>query len=372
MAAAVGLGAVGITFAAGLGTTLAAVQSENERDSSAAVVVDTVRPLDRPPVRPPDRPTDPYGVPAVSDPDPAAVAATIAAQPGTRRFHGVAQTQLSVVGIAGTTEVTAYRGDSSWDARPMISGAWFDGPGEAVVDTQFLRAADVRVGDTVTVTDHGRTAAVRIVGEVFDLRSAVALLTDVSSLAGLGSDLTPTRFDVDLKPGTDLSSYVSALDEALRPVGGQARADVDGGSDVIATMLALISTLTLMIVVVAVLGVLNTVVLETRDRVHDLGVFKALGMTPRQTITMVVISVAGIGAVAGLIGVPLGIALHHYVVPLMGDAVGTGMPRAYLAVYHLPELVPLALGGLVIAAVGALLPAGWAAGTRTATALRTE
>jgi putative ABC transport system permease protein len=311
------------------------------------------------------------------DPDPAAVAATIAAQPGTGRSYGVAQTELSVIGITGTTNVVAHLGDSSWAARPMISGTWFSGPGEAVVDTQFLQIADVRIGDTVTLTDDGltdggHTATVRIVGEMFDGESSVDLLTDTSSLAGLGLDLTPSRFDVDLKPGTDLVSYVRALDEALQPIGGHAEANIGENSEVIATMTALIATLTLMIAIVAILGVLNTVVLDTRERVHDLGVFKALGMTPRQTITMVVTSVAGIGLVAGLVGVPIGIALHHYVVPLMGDAVRTGIPHAYLAVYHLPELVPLALGGLVIATAGALLPAGWAARTRTATALRTE
>jgi putative ABC transport system permease protein len=32
---------------------------------------------------------------------------------------------------------------------------------------------------------------------------------------------------------------------------------------------------------VAALGVLNSVVMATRQRVHDLGVFKAVGMTPR-------------------------------------------------------------------------------------------
>jgi putative ABC transport system permease protein len=35
-------------------------------------------------------------------------------------------------------------------------------------------------------------------------------------------------------------------------------------------------------------------------------------------------------------------------------------------------VVLLALAGLVIAVVGALLPAGWAARTRTASALRAE
>jgi putative ABC transport system permease protein len=36
------------------------------------------------------------------------------------------------------------------------------------------------------------------------------------------------------------------------------------------------------------------------------------------------------------------------------------------------QLLPLGLGGVVIAMLGALLPAGWAARARTATALRTE
>ena len=59
----------------------------------------------------------------------------------------------------------------------------------------------------------------------------------------------------------------------------------------------------------------------------------------------------------------------------IGDGVlvaGTNLPGVDLNVYRAPELVLLVLGGLVIAIGGALLPAGWAAKTRTATALRTE
>ncbi|MFE0631896.1 hypothetical protein ACFW3D_33705 [Streptomyces sp. NPDC058864] len=41
-------------------------------------------------------------------------------------------------------------------------------------------------------------------------------------------------------------------------------------------------------------------------------------------------------------------------------------------VYHAAELLPFVLGGLLITVVGALLPAGWAARVRAATALRAE
>ena len=56
----------------------------------------------------------------------------------------------------------------------------------------------------------------------------------------------------------------------------------------------------------------------------------------------------------------------------MGHAAGFNLPASVINIYHPAELVLFGLGGLVIAVLGALLPAGWAARTRTATALRTE
>jgi putative ABC transport system permease protein len=101
-------------------------------------------------------------------------------------------------------------------------------------------------------------------------------------------------------------------------------------------------------------------------------VCKALGMSPRQTVSLVLASVAGIGVLGGLVGVPAGYALHGFVLPVMGHAAGTELPKSVLDVYDTPQLLLLGLAGLAIALLGALLPAGWAAGARTATALRTE
>ena len=138
-------------------------------------------------------------------------------------------------------------------------------------------------------------------------------------------------------------------------------------------VLGLIGTLTLLLAVVAGLGVLNTVVLQTRERVHDLGVFKAVGMTPRQVIAMVLCWVAGSRpGWPGVIAVPAGIGLQRYLMPVVAAAAGTGLPASYLNVYRGGELVALALAGMVIAVAGALLPAAWAAGAGTASALRAE
>ena len=95
-------------------------------------------------------------------------------------------------------------------------------------------------------------------------------------------------------------------------------------------------------------------------------------MTPRQTLTMVVCSVGITGLAAGIIAVPAGIVLHHSVLPAMAHAANSGLPTSVIAVFSLPEMIILALAGLVIAAAGALAPASWAACSGTAAALRTE
>jgi putative ABC transport system permease protein len=252
----------------------------------------------------------------------------------------------------------------------MISGHWYTGPGQAVVGTGFLTDTGKSVGDTVTIGSGSRLVPVKIVGQVFDTENnGLAMITDWQTLARAEPGVTPSLYDVALRPGTSAAAYAQALQQRLGPAYQVIPNDHVGGLPVI---LGLIGTLTLLLAIVAGLGVLNTVVLQTRERVHDLGVFKAIGMTPRQAIAMVICWVAGIGLVAGLIAVPAGIAVHHSVLPAMAAAANVGLPASFLNVYGVWQVAGLALAGLVIAVAGALLPAGWAAATRTATALRAE
>jgi putative ABC transport system permease protein len=56
----------------------------------------------------------------------------------------------------------------------------------------------------------------------------------------------------------------------------------------------------------------------------------------------------------------------------MGDAASTALPDSIVDVYGSRKLLLLGCAGIVVAVLGALLPAGWAARTRVATALRAE
>jgi putative ABC transport system permease protein len=353
-------GAIGVTFGVGLGSSLNWTAADTSLASTEQAQIGLPGP--------PGPGGAPPGVPSSVAAQEAAVAGAIRAQPGTLHYVTESDDQLGVAGLAGAASVTAFGGDASWIGYTLISGHWY-GDGGAAVNTAFLNATGKQVGDTFTFTGDGRSAALTITGEVFDPGSA-QVFTNLSSVTALDpSGLSPQQYDVGLRRGVNAEGYVNAVFTKLGP--GYSRQRMGGGG-LLDIINGLVIILTLLLVGVAGLGTMNTVVLTTRERVHDLGVFKAVGMTPRQTIAMAVTTVAATGLIAGLVALPAGIALQRAILPIIGNAAQTALPAAIYNVYHPAELVLLALAGLVIAAVSALAPAGWAAGIRTASALRTE
>ncbi|HEY2077681.1 MAG TPA: ABC transporter permease, partial [Streptosporangiaceae bacterium] len=363
MLAAVLLGATTVTFAAGLTGSLNRVVVGLSH--SEAEPVQVYLPSGQ------NGPVNPHGPGTLTvAAQERAIETALRAQPATLRYVAEADQRVSIAGLTGQIDVTAFRGNGQWTGYDVISGHWYTGPGQAVVATNFLNVTGTAVGDTVTVESAGHQIPVRITGEVFDQDNrGLAMLTDFQTLAAAYPGLTPATYDVAVRPGTDLHAYAASLGRSLGP---GSSLSLNTNDPFFLTLTALIALLTVLLAVVAGLGVLNTVLLHTRERVHDLGIFRAVGMTPRQTIVMVVCWVAGTGLAAGLVAVPAGMAVHRYVLPVMAHAAATNIPASYIAVYSGPELALLALAGLVIAVAGALLPAGWAARAAAATALRAE
>ncbi|GAA2722034.1 MULTISPECIES: FtsX-like permease family protein [Streptomyces] len=113
----------------------------------------------------------------------------------------------------------------------------------------------------------------------------------------------------------------------------------------------------------------NPRAVESTERRRDLGMLKSIGMTPRQVTVMTVTSVAVPGAVGGLLGIPLGIAVHRMLVDHVGVA---AFPESMKDVWHAPQLAVLPLAGVAIAVLGALIPARSAARLTIATVLHNE
>lgn len=211
----------------------------------------------------------------------------------------------------------------------------------------------------------------RIVGEAFEPYDNPWLFTSTQTLPGISNPQNLQGYDVGLRPGTNTATYIHAVNTALG-TGNPWQATPPQGNQFYGIATSLLELLALMVAVAAGLGVLNTVLMTTRDRVHDLGIFKAIGMRPSQLLTMVVCQVAAPAIAAAVIAAPAATELTTATVHAMGATIHTGVPPALTQVLPPSRLALLSLGALAIALAGALLPASWAARARPATALRTE
>jgi putative ABC transport system permease protein len=304
-----------------------------------------------------------------------AVEAALRAQPGTLRYvaeaggQPLARPTISMPGLPDLG-LFAYHGDSAWLGHPMVSGHWYASPGEVDVNASFLTETGLQVGDRVTVSVNGKPVTARIAGQVYD-PDIPDLFTSWQTLGGPAAGLAPEMYDIALKPGTNAKSYTQALSTALGPKFSGGIGQSPGGINGLADR-SLIQALMVLIAALAGLGVLNSVLMATRERVHDLGIFKALGMTPRQTIAMVVCWVIAPAITAAIIAIPVAIIAHSLTVHAIGTVTGSGLPASVIAIYQPAELALLAASGLAIAAAGALGPASWAAAASTVTALHAE
>lgn len=351
---AVLIGATTIVFATGLAGSLVRVVELFDRATAVPVMVGFT----------------PSGG---AEPDRAAIREVIEAQPGTALAVGLSEVRANLAGSTEPVGIRGYDRDASRTGYPILSGRWYSGPDEAVAGSRMLSLTGTKVGDAVTVATQRGRLRVHIVGEVFTNGSGSVMVMSTGDLGELDGNLAPQWFEVELKPGTDPAGFVAAATAPLSQVGARPKLTTEAQENAtVATMLGLIVALAVLISAVAALGVFNTVVLNTHERIYEIGVLKAIGMTPGQVRTTVVTSMVAVGAVAGALAVPLGWLLHRAVVPVMAASIGTGLPGSVFDVYHPLELVGLGLSGVVLSVVSALVPAGWAARSSAAVALRAE
>jgi putative ABC transport system permease protein len=325
------------------------------------------------------------------------IRAALRSQPGTLLYAPAGSVQATVPGVGSAVSVTAYNGNVSRLGWDLTAGHWYTGPGQVVVNTARAspagltaghgvfnaakaNTARLTVGQTIGMTVGGKTFSARIVGKVYAPPRALwgTLFTSWQTLSG-ARGLAADYYEVGLAPGTNQQRYQDALSRTLGPsfTNTAISFGVNGEIGTYAAVdTSLIRLLTILVAVLAGLGVLSCVLILARDRVHDLGIFKAIGMTPPQTITMVICWVITPGIAAAIIALPAGIALHNTVIHAINKDQSASVRAALLStlvhVYNPGEFALLALAALAVALVGALAPATWAALSKTTTPLHAE
>jgi putative ABC transport system permease protein len=359
--AAVVLGVTSVTLAVGLGKSLTTYQTAASRVDAVDVTMSAGFPSNGAPPAGEDAPP----VAKLSDAEDEAL---LRSTPGATAVTASLDLPMRLAGTQTDLRTTFYRGDYTQLGYRILDGRWFDGPGQVVVSERFLRQHGLAVGDTITLQTQGKSVRATIVGKAM-YNSGDEVLSNWQTLAVVAPGQRANLYEIDVKPGTDLDAYVKAVqarDSGLIETPGQ-----EAGSFV-AIVLATVVLLTLMLGTVAALGVFNTVVLNTRERRRDLGMLKSIGMTPGQVTVMVVTSMAALGAVGGVLGIPLGVVAHRLVVPAMANGAQVEVPDFMLDVYPAGLIALLILAGILIAAAGAYFPARTAANTTIAKVLHNE
>ena len=309
--------------------------------------------------------------PALSD---TAAVQLITSQPETSRVVAQTSTNLAVPGIADPVYTAAFRGDSAALGYQMVAGRWISGPGEVVAPKGLLQDAHLKVGDTFNATFRASGLPLRVVGEVYDFQGGPGgheLMVDWSTMAAVDPNLEPETYLVTLKPGSNAGAYVSRLAAAqpdLLDVHVNSSATTSGVGPINGALFAIAAVLAL----IAGGSIFNTMLLNTRERVRDTATLKALGMSPRQVIGMVVATAAFLAVIGGLAAVPAGIGLNRLLFDIVGSVGGDDVPPAAYGAFAPWELVAIPLAGVAVALAAALLPGRWAARANVVEALHAE
>ncbi|HEX8919771.1 MAG TPA: FtsX-like permease family protein [Chloroflexota bacterium] len=292
----------------------------------------------------------------------AQVTQLLRAQPGTQYVVAYADGFVTVPGVADPIQAIGVRGDATRLGYRALTGRWFVRPGEVVLGGAAFKATHAHLGDTLTVRYQGRPVQLRVVGTYFDTTSSGRVMRfSYADLLRLNPGMQPFNYAIQLRPNTNTAAYVRRL-QAAEPNFVALETFSSKEPDSVVLLRSVVTALAVILGLIAIVGVFNTVLLNTRERLRDVAVLKALGMSPAETVAMIAASACVIGLLGGVLGVPVGVFLQERVLSLMAGTVGSPtVPGGTGTNLNAASLVILALAGVVLSVLGASLPARWAA-----------
>ncbi|WP_314413829.1 ABC transporter permease [Streptomyces kroppenstedtii] len=263
-------------------------------------------------------------------------------------------------------ETTAAGYDPDLDKVARITYAEGDtaaalADGNIAMDAGFAEDHDVRVGSTIPVEFQA--------GRKTELK--VAALTDQDAAEGFGTQgglflgfatvekFVPGGQDsalyVNAASGTSADTLRTALDKTLDPYPQvQVRDLADYKKlihDQIAVLLYLVYALLGLAIVIAVLGVVNTLALSVVERTREIGLLRAIGLGRRQLRRMIRLESVVIAVFGAVLGLALGL--------VWGVCVQQVLALQGMKAFAVPwaTLIAVVVGSAVVGMVAALLPA---------------
>ncbi|MFZ5820781.1 MAG: FtsX-like permease family protein [Chloroflexota bacterium] len=268
-------------------------------------------------------------------------------------------------------------------AFERVSGLYFTQGDEAaydklasgrnmIVNSSFLLATSVKVGDTVELLTADGRAPYTIVAEGSDLLNA-KVTTAYISQANLEADFGATEdvfLQLNLEPGADRADADAAI-QALAYDYPQFK--VVSGADYVGALeaqaKAAFSAIYIVFAVLAfpsLIAMLNTLTIGVLERTREIGMIRAVGGTRRQIRDMVVVEALLLAAIGTAFGILGGLYLGYVFV----KGIEVVFPLGYF--FPASGILAAIAFGLLFGALAAVIPARQAARMDIVAALRYE
>jgi putative ABC transport system permease protein len=243
--------------------------------------------------------------------------------------------------------------------------------GSCLMNADFAKEHGHRRGDLVTWQMPQGDQRLRVVGTYEPNGGLFAsCVVNLPTFAAAGFQAQDNVAFVTVKPGVDVGTVETAINQQIaelptvtvknqREYAAEQRAPID-------RLVLMIYALLGMAIVIALLGVVNTLALSVIERTREIGLLRAIGLSRPQLRRMIGLESIVIAVLGALLGVAMGL--------IFGIALMASLRDEGLSVTRIPGalLTGFVVSAAVVGVVTAVLPARRAARLDVLTAIATE
>lgn len=198
-------------------------------------------------------------------------------------------------------------GRKLWARFPELQGILISEP--------YAQRHQLKVGDPVEIMSGIGPVTLPVEGIFFDYRSDQGLIVMHRRLYdALWHDGSNTSLGLYLQKGADIGAVRSELDlrltESHQPLSVRSNKEIREVSlETFERTFAITQVLRLLAVGVAFIGIVSALMALQYERRREMAVMRATGLTPWQTSSLLLLQTGFMGLMAGLMAIPLGVAV---------------------------------------------------------------
>jgi putative ABC transport system permease protein len=297
--------------------------------------------------------------------------------PGVTQVSPVRFASLLVRGVDGTQAATGVEPET---IGSVLTLKWKQGSAKTLssladdqllLDGDFAKSHDFKVGGTVHVTTPANKQLDYKVAGLFKNQAGLTanIIATAQTMAQSWDSKNIAFVMAAAAPGTNQEQLATKADRALKSFPAADALSIDQFKDKqeqgLNSLVGLVFALLLLSVLIALLGIVNTLALSVHERTRELGMLRAVGMSRRQVRRMVRAESVITAIIGAVLGTLLGLAFALIVSRPLAD-------QGFVFIVPIASLVIFFILAGVAGVLAAIPPARRAAKVDVLRAVTTE